>query len=34
MLRGTLTVLRGGMVTGADAGLVVKFCPLAWKVRW
>ena len=32
MLRGTLTELRGGMVTGADAGLVVKFWPLAWKV--
>ena len=32
MLSGTLTELRGGMVTGADAGLVVKFWPLAWKV--
>jgi hypothetical protein len=32
MLSGTLTELRGAMVTGADAGLVVKFWPLAWKV--
>jgi hypothetical protein len=29
---GTTTELRAGMVTGADAGLVVKFWPLAWKV--
>jgi heme A synthase len=32
MLRGTLTELRGAIVTGADAGLVVKSWPLAWKV--
>ena len=32
MLSGTLAELRGAMVTGADAGLVVKFWPLAWKV--
>ena len=32
MLSGTLAQLRAGMVTGADAGLVVKFWPLAWKV--
>jgi hypothetical protein len=32
MLRGTPTELRGAMVTGADAGLVVKFWPPAWKV--
>ena len=32
ILRGTLTELRGAMVMGADAGLVVKFWPLAWKV--
>ena len=32
MLSGTFTELRGGMVTGADAGLFVKFWPLAWKV--
>jgi hypothetical protein len=32
MLRGTLAELCGAMVTDADAGLVVKFWPLAWKV--
>jgi hypothetical protein len=32
MLRGTFAELCGAMVTGADAGLVVKFWPLAWKV--
>jgi hypothetical protein len=32
MRSGTLAELRGGMMTGADAGLVVKFWPLAWKV--
>ena len=32
MLSGTLTELRGAMVTGADAGRSVKFWPLAWKV--
>ena len=32
MRSGTLTELRGAIVTGADAGLVVKFWPLAWKV--
>src|SRR5581483_2795489 len=32
MLRGTSTELRGAIVTGAEAGLVVKFWPLAWNV--
>ena len=32
MLSGTLTELRGAIVTGPDAGLVVKFWPLAWNV--
>ena len=32
MASGTLTELRAGMVTGADAGTVVKSWPLAWKV--
>jgi hypothetical protein len=32
MLSGTLTELWGWIVTGAEAGLVVKFWPLAWKV--
>jgi hypothetical protein len=32
MRSGTLAELRGGMMTGADAGLAVKFWPLAWKV--
>jgi hypothetical protein len=30
--RGTLAELSAGMVTGADAGSVVKSWPLAWKV--
>ena len=32
MASGTLTELCGRMVTGADAGTVVKSWPLAWKV--
>jgi hypothetical protein len=32
MLSGTVSQLRAGIVTGADAGLVVKFWPLAWNV--
>jgi hypothetical protein len=32
MLSGTVTELRGAMVTGAEAGLVAKFWPLAWNV--